>query len=463
MGGASSTESVNEPILAAKAALGPTKVSKCKDLFAFAQSDGTHRGVRMQRLCHAVGILPSASGHTLGNIGAEIRRQLSPPGKDSTKSTAGTVSEADFLLLASWLLAEDSSHRRRLYFRAMAPYPDDATADDVHLLLQESVEASPVATDARTTVLNYLQFEALRKPGKEGSRGETFPVLSEDSFMDFLDRCPCAQAMLDDAFVPPKVSFKGALARPASMQSLANNGGVLPPSRLIDPGAMLMLDWALPASHRGAWLPLFSSQRDGASYHRLRQCILDKGSTVLLIKDTENHVFGAFAADSWKDHPVFYGSDHSFLFGVHPELRLYRASHQNANYMYMNHSQETLPNGLGMGGQFDYFGLFIANTFDQGHCRGHPLSSTYTNPVLASSSDFKIRDIEVWRVGPPPASDEDENDTGGNPRSVLDGNGTEKALLELAGKSMRSEGLREPIEEEEVQYRADGKVKRPVY
>jgi hypothetical protein len=32
--------------------------------------------------------------------------------------------------------------------------------------------------------------------------------------------------------------------------------------------------------------------------------------------------------------------------------------------------------------------------------RGHPLSSTFGNPVLSHAEEFKVESIEIWRVGP---------------------------------------------------------------
>ena len=37
----------------------------------------------------------------------------------------------------------------------------------------------------------------------------------------------------------------------------------------------------------------------------------------------------------------------------------------NSNYQYFNLKQKTMPNGLGMGGQLEYFGLWIDSEFGQ--------------------------------------------------------------------------------------------------
>ena len=43
----------------------------------------------------------------------------------------------------------------------------------------------------------------------------------------------------------------------------------------------------------------------------------------------------------------------------------------NSNYQYFNLKQKTMPNGLGMGGQLEYFGLWIDSEFGQVHKERH--------------------------------------------------------------------------------------------
>ena len=56
----------------------------------------------------------------------------------------------------------------------------------------------------------------------------------------------------------------------------------------------------------------------------------------------------------------------------------------------------------GMGGQFEYFGLWLDSEFGPGHSKARPKSTTYGNPQLSASEEFQIEEIEVWGVGVPP-------------------------------------------------------------
>lgn len=104
-------------------------------------------------------------------------------------------------------------------------------------------------------------------------------------------------------------------------------------------------------------------------------------------------------------------------------MAVYTATGYNTNYMYLQQTAQTMPNGLvkhtqpsfyvcmyiyhqspmqGMGGQLGYCGLWLSGGFDQGHSQGRPQCSTYGSPSLSSSEEFTVDTVEAWHVGPPP-------------------------------------------------------------
>lgn len=65
----------------------------------------------------------------------------------------------------------------------------------------------------------------------------------------------------------------------------------------------------------------------------------------------------------------------------------------------------------GLGGQLNYFGLWIDFTFNNGHSKAVPKCTTYGSPQLSGSPEFVVDSIEVWAVGPEKRrrdSDDDE-------------------------------------------------------
>ncbi|XP_023683139.1 MTOR-associated protein MEAK7 [Paramormyrops kingsleyae] len=213
---------------------------------------------------------------------------------------------------------------------------------------------------------------------------------------------------------------------------------------ILDLPLLLFLAPQLPDTKGAPWRLLFSSRLHGESFTRLLRGCTCQGPSVLLIRDTDGYTFGGFASQSWDTRPQFQGDSRCFLFSVTPSLRLYTCTGYNQNYMYLNHGQQTMPNGLGMGGQHDYFGLWLDSDYGQGHSRARPRCTTYGSPQLSGQENFTLDALEVWGVGEPP-----ENQQTQVKRSILDADPEAQIMMEMAGKTRHSQGLREPEEGEQ--------------
>ncbi|XP_041852359.1 MTOR-associated protein MEAK7 isoform X2 [Melanotaenia boesemani] len=214
---------------------------------------------------------------------------------------------------------------------------------------------------------------------------------------------------------------------------------------LLDLPTVMFLAPQLPDSYSAPWRLVFSTELHGESFTKMLSGLTKHGPTLLLIKDTKGHVFGGFASHAWEIKPQFQGDSRCFLFTVMPRLRVYTATGYNEHFMYLNHNQQTMPNGLGMGGQHDYFGLWLDCDFGRGHSRARPKCTTYGSPQLSGDEDFTLDSLEVWAVGKPPEPEEDEEVEG--KKSVLDSDLEVQAMMELTGKTLHSQGLREPEED----------------
>ena len=64
-----------------------------------------------------------------------------------------------------------------------------------------------------------------------------------------------------------------------------------------------------------------------------------------------------------------------------------------------------------MGGQLEYFGLWLSADFGIGHSKAKPKCSTYGSPMLSSSEEFEIDTLELWGVGSPVLPDEEVSNT----------------------------------------------------
>ncbi|XP_068170160.1 MTOR-associated protein MEAK7 isoform X2 [Antennarius striatus] len=216
---------------------------------------------------------------------------------------------------------------------------------------------------------------------------------------------------------------------------------------LVDLPTLMFLAPQLPDSYSAPWRLLFSTRLHGESFTRMVAGLMKGGPTLLLIKDTRGHVFGGFASHAWEVKPQFQGDSRCFLFTVFPRLRVYTATGYNEHFMYLNQNQQTMPNGLGMGGQHGYFGLWLDSDFGCGHSRARPKCTTYGSPQLSGDENFTMDSMEVWAVGKPPEPEEGDESDG--KRSVLDVDPEVQAIMEMTGKTLHSQGLREPEENQD--------------
>ncbi|XP_054856213.1 MTOR-associated protein MEAK7 [Eublepharis macularius] len=214
---------------------------------------------------------------------------------------------------------------------------------------------------------------------------------------------------------------------------------------LLDIPSIIYLNSHLPSEVQHQWRLLFASRLHGESFTQLFGHIVNKGPCLLILKDSDGYIFGGFSSCSWEAKPQFQGDSRCFLFSVSPSLAVFTCTGYNDHFMYLNHGQQTMPNGLGMGGQHDYFGLWIDSDYGKGHSRAKPRCTTYNSPQLSAQENFSLDALEVWAVGDPPESDTAEK----GKKSILDADPEAQALLEMIGKSRQSEGLRQPVEEEE--------------
>lgn len=207
---------------------------------------------------------------------------------------------------------------------------------------------------------------------------------------------------------------------------------------ILDSAHILHLNFLLPQNYQREWRFLFSTKCHGESFSMLLGKILDKGPTVIVVADENDFVFGGFASESWSLSPKFQGDVKCFLFTLQPEVKVFLPTGYNDHYMYLNYHQQSMPNGLGMGGQFRYWGLWLDSEFGHGECAN--VCTTYKNyAMLSSNKKFSVRHLEIWGVGPAPLTAEEKGERTG----ILDKDPAARKILEMAGKAPHSAGIRD--------------------
>ncbi|XP_071054421.1 MTOR-associated protein MEAK7 [Onthophagus taurus] len=210
---------------------------------------------------------------------------------------------------------------------------------------------------------------------------------------------------------------------------------------ILDMNQIVFINAHLPQQYQLEWRFLFSSEIHGESFSTLIGRIVNQGPSVLILEDQNGHMFGGFAPANWTLGPNFFGDDSSFLFTLVPKMRVFPTTGYNQHFQYLNLHQQTLPNGLAMGGQHGYCGIWLDEDYGNGHTSES--CTTYSGYFqMSHTKQFTYRHLEVWGLGSPPPTPQERGERVG--MSVLDGNVESKALLKMAGRQMHSEGVRDP-------------------
>ncbi|KAM6995540.1 nuclear receptor coactivator 7 isoform 2-T2 [Tautogolabrus adspersus] len=162
-------------------------------------------------------------------------------------------------------------------------------------------------------------------------------------------------------------------------------------SQLLHDHHLKTLAVQMPARTQGyPWQLVYSTAIHGSSLKTLYRNMVGLDSPVLLvIKDMQQKVFGAFSSDPFKVSKYSYGTGETFLFSFNPEFQAYRWSGENSYFVSGN--LESLQIGGGGGG----FGLWLDADLYHGSSFSCP---TFHNASLSSQEDFIVQDLEVWTV-----------------------------------------------------------------
>ncbi|XP_070781919.1 nuclear receptor coactivator 7 isoform X1 [Enoplosus armatus] len=145
----------------------------------------------------------------------------------------------------------------------------------------------------------------------------------------------------------------------------------------------------LPARVQGyPWRLAYSTVKHGTSLKTLYRSLADVDSPVLLVvKDMDNQIFGAFSTHPFRVSEHCYGTGETFLYSFCPEIKVYRWTGENSYFVKGN------IDSLQMGGGGGQLGLWL----DAELYRGTTTKcATFNNQPLSAQQDFNIHSLEVW-------------------------------------------------------------------
>ncbi|EPY77481.1 nuclear receptor coactivator 7 [Camelus ferus] len=149
----------------------------------------------------------------------------------------------------------------------------------------------------------------------------------------------------------------------------------------------------LPARVQGyPWRLAYSTLEHGTSLKTLYRKSASLDSPVLLvIKDMDNQIFGAYATHPFKFSDHYYGTGETFLYTFSPNFKVFKWSGENSYFINGDISS------LELGGGGGRFGLWL--DADLYHGRSNSCS-TFNNDILSKKEDFIVQDLEFMKMAP---------------------------------------------------------------
>ena len=162
------------------------------------------------------------------------------------------------------------------------------------------------------------------------------------------------------------------------------------PSEILNNNKLKEIHSYFPYIHQYSSLyRIFSLSLDGSALKSFYKKCEGIKNSIIVIKDDEGNIFGAYASDVFYPSSRFCGSQDSFLFTFYKEdkIHVYKGTEENDHYMYCDNQQ------VCFGNNDDYFSLSLRNNLLDGYSK---TTTTYQNKPLTNKEKFVIVKVEVW-------------------------------------------------------------------
>ena len=239
----------------------------------------------------------------------------------------GQVTYPSFIENVSWV-AKGSAEKRAQVIMSILGEPSlvqrlDVTIENYLKVLLTSKQSSthlpqlhewPTDPDSLSILVSYLT-ESLKHLTESESSQHYLTIHDIESWLMTTPLANCIfQSVFTLCFLFPSSTKVEDFDELSDSEPLLLPSKIIHPlvketfvSQLLDQVTIMFLNSVFPYDIRGVVYPLFSSQLHGESFSTLCRQILNRGPTLIIVRDKQGYVFGGFAGDSWKFHPQFQG------------------------------------------------------------------------------------------------------------------------------------------------------------
>jgi len=138
-----------------------------------------------------------------------------------------------------------------------------------------------------------------------------------------------------------------------------------------------------------SWNLLYSMDQHGARLSTLYRNIQGQGPCVMVLRNSENELFGAFISEPFDpSNKGFFGTPECFLWKANKfQFKKFSATHLNQYFMLAE------SNFIAMGGGNGNFGFYLDEDIQYGYSSK---SDTFENEVLTEDNEFECYGCEIW-------------------------------------------------------------------
>lgn len=162
------------------------------------------------------------------------------------------------------------------------------------------------------------------------------------------------------------------------------------PSEILSERQLREVHAHLPYYHQYKSLKLlYSSSKHGVSIKTFYLQAEEIKNSILLIKDDNQNVFGAYVSEAFRNNNSVYGTGETFLFTFYKteRIHIFNSTGVNDYFIYSDDTQ------ISFGCSDNYFSLSIDSDFLKGYSK---TTQTFKNPPLTPNETFFISKLELW-------------------------------------------------------------------
>ncbi|KAI8641729.1 TLD-domain-containing protein [Parasitella parasitica] len=178
---------------------------------------------------------------------------------------------------------------------------------------------------------------------------------------------------------------------PIALSSMKRYSSMYEMKKYLGKDGLVIQQW-LPnrISVASTWSLLYSLDQHGASLNTLYRKCFNNGPCLLVIRDSQDEVFGAYLSEGVHIDTSCYGTGECFLWKQNKSTKQVDVYHWTMLNDYLIYGDQDF---FAIGGGQGCFGLWLHSDLTHGYSQP---CLTFNNPMLSKNPSFECIELEIW-------------------------------------------------------------------